>query len=296
MIQSIPNPAAPARLITIPVSHYCEKTRWALTRLQVPFVEERHMPPFHRFATRRIGKRLSSEDMPKTEDNLSPINRFVVQQVGGQTVPVLVMEESTLNSSEEILQFVDAIAPNHFKLYPGNPEQRQQVEKLVDLFDSVLAPAVRLWTYFYIMDQPHLVQSLWCDGVPWYERFLFPVVFPWMRSNVVQMYEVNEATAIAAYESIDKIFEMVGELLADGRLYLVVDSNTEHRFSAADLTFATLAAAVVSPVGYGVKLPDLELLPVPMADGIRRFRETVAGQFVLRLYEEHGRMVQGGRG
>jgi glutathione S-transferase len=213
-----------------------------------------------------------------------------VQWVGGQTVPVLVMEESTLNSSEEILQFVDAIAPNHLKLYPTIPGDLQQVEKLVDLFDSVLAPAVRLWTYFYIMDLPHVVQPLWCDGVPWYERLLFPVMFPWMRSNVVQMYEVNESTAIEAYESMGKIFETVGELLVDGREYLVGE-----RFSAADLTFATLAAAVVAPVGYGVKLPDLERLPVAMADGIRRFRETVPGQFVLRLYEEHGRMVLGGR-
>jgi glutathione S-transferase len=279
MIHPIPTPTTPARLITIPVSHYCEKTRWALTRLQVLFVEERHMPPFHRFATRRISKGLSAAEQ-------SLINRFVVQRVGGQTVPVLVMEKSTLNSSEEILQFVDAIAPDHLKLYPTIPEQRQQVEKLVDLFDSVLAPAVRLWTYFYIMDQPHVVQPLWCDGVPWYERLLFPVVFPWMRSNVVQMYDVNESTAIAAYETMNQIFETVGELLADGQGYLVGD-----RFSAADLTFATLAAAVVSPVGYGVKLPALDLLPVPMADGIRRFRETVAGRFVLQLYEEHGRVV-----
>jgi glutathione S-transferase len=231
--------------------------------------------------------------------NLSPVNRFVVQRVGGQTVPVLVLEKSTLNSSEEILQFADAIAPDHLKLYPTNPEQRQQVKELVNLFDSVLAPAVRLWIYFYIIDQPHLVQPLWCDGVPWYERMLFSMMFPWMRSNVVQMYEVNQSTArcfadtarVVAYESIGKIFERVGELLADGRGYLVDYSITEYRFSAADLTFATLAAVVVTPVGYGVRLPDLALLPVPIADGIRRFRETVAGQFVLRLYEEHGRIV-----
>jgi glutathione S-transferase len=128
------------------------------------------------------------------------------------------------------------------KLSPSNFEQRQQVEKLVNLFDSVLAPAVRLWTYFYIMDQPHLVQPLWCAGVPCYERMSFPVVFPWTRSNVIQMYEVNDASArcfadtarVAAYESMGKIFETVGELLADGRSYLGGDC-----FSAADLTFAT---------------------------------------------------------
>jgi glutathione S-transferase len=287
MVHPIPNLAIPARLITIPVSHYCEKTRWALTKLGIPFVEECHMPPFHRFATRRIGKRSSSDSMPETERNMSPINRFVVRQVGGQTVPVLVTETAILRSSDEILSYVDAIAPDELKLYPSDSQQRQQVDELVDVFDCVLAPAVRLWAYSYIMGQAHLVQPLWCQNVPWFERLLFPVVFPWMRATVFQMYSISDDSIIAARESIEQIFERVGNLLADGRLYLVGD-----RFSAADLAFATLAAAVVVPSGYGVKLPELGELPDRMANSIQQFRETLAGKFVFRLYQEHEREVQ----
>ncbi|MFM9267952.1 glutathione S-transferase N-terminal domain-containing protein [Tychonema sp. BBK16] len=29
------------RLITIPISHYCEKVRWALDLLKIPYIEER---------------------------------------------------------------------------------------------------------------------------------------------------------------------------------------------------------------------------------------------------------------
>lgn len=95
---------------------------------------------------------------------------------------------------------------------------------------------------------------------------------------------------VAAHESINshterlrqRIFEMVSNQLADGRSYLVGD-----RFSAADLAFATLAAAVVLTPGYGVKLPALEQLPDRMANGIRQFQETLAGKFVLRLYQEY---------
>jgi glutathione S-transferase len=277
MVQPI---STPARLITIPVSHYCEKTRWALTRLQIFFVEERHMPPFHRFATRRIVKRPSLNDFPEAERNLSSINRFIVQQVGGQSVPVLITTAETLKNSDEILRYVDSIASDELKLYPINPEHRHQVETLVQSFDSVLGPAVRLWTYFHIMDQPNVLQPLWCQGVPWFERLLFPVIFPWMRSNVLQMYAISEASAIAAHQSICNTFEQVETLLADGRDYLVGD-----RFSAADLTFATLAAAVVAPAGYGVKLPELSQLPASMATSIQQFRETVAGKFVFRLYQ-----------
>lgn len=56
-------------------------------------------------------------------------------------------------------------------------------------------------------------------------------------------------------------------------------------YSAADLRFATLAAATVMPVEYGVTLPDLSQVPAQIATNIQAFRETLAGKFVLRLYE-----------
>jgi glutathione S-transferase len=282
MVDRIPTSAITARLITIPVSHYCEKTRWAMTRAQIPFVEERHMPPFHRFATRKIDKRSSSDPMSETEQNMSRLNQFVSRQVGGQTVPVLITETAIFRSSDRILNYVDAISPDELKLYPPDPDLRKQVDELVELFDNVLAPAVRLWAYSYIMTEAHLLQPLWCQGVPWFERWLFPVVFQWMQATVFQMYRINDATILAAHESIREIFELVDNLLVDGRSYLVGD-----RFSAADLAFATLAAAVVLTPGYGVKLPALEQLPDRMANGIRQFQATLAGKFVMRLYQEY---------
>ncbi len=272
----------PARLITIPVSHYCEKARWALTRSQIPFVEERHMPPFHRFATRGLGERSANGQAPETEKNLSPLNRWVVQRVGGQSVPVLVTETGVLKSSEEILRYVDAIASDEAKLYSANAEDRKQAEDLVKKFDMILAPAVRQWFYCYTFDQPQLIQTLWCEGVPWYERLLFPIVFRWMSSNVMQMYAINATTAAKTLEIITQEFKFVETLLRDGRQYLL-----GNQFSAADLTFATLAAAMVQPSGYGVTLPELNQLPAEMAAKIQVLRETLAGKFVLRLYQEH---------
>jgi glutathione S-transferase len=272
----------PDRLITIPVSHYCEKVRWALTRLQIPFVEEPHMPPFHRFATRGFGNR--SDETPETKQNMSSLNRFVVQKVGGQSVPLLVTSTAILRSSDEILQYLETIAPPELRIFPTDPTQRQQVDELVVAFDTVLAPAVRLWTYSYIMSQSHLVKPLWCQGVPWFERALFPVMFPWMRSNVVEMYGINQTSAIGAHQVLCGIFDRVDALLADGRQYLVGD-----RFSAADLAFATLAGAVVLVPGYHVKLSELSALPVMMATQIQEFQAMAAGKFVLRLYQEYDR-------
>jgi glutathione S-transferase len=230
--------------------------------------------------TRRASKQLNS--VVQTDNHLSPINRFISRFVGGQSVPVLITETSILTSSEEILKYVDATATGKSKLYPIDSENRQQVEELVNLFDSVLAPAVRQWFYFYTFDQSQLIKPLWCQGVPWFERVFFPIVFSWMRSNVFQMYTINDESVNTAHERICKIFEEVDNLLFDERTYLV-----GNQFSAADLAFATLAAAVVMPIGYGVKFPELNKLPTQMVTNIKSFRETLAGKFVLRLYDEY---------
>jgi glutathione S-transferase len=62
--------------------------------------------------------------------------------------------------------------------------------------------------------------------------------------------------------------------LSDGRRHLCGD-----RFTAADLTFACLAAAVVLPPEYGVALP--QGLPE-----LRVFQEHPAGAYALRLFRE----------
>ena len=45
----------PLELVTIPISHYCEKARWALERADIPYRERRHVQGIHRIAARRAG-------------------------------------------------------------------------------------------------------------------------------------------------------------------------------------------------------------------------------------------------
>ncbi|MEB3343132.1 glutathione S-transferase N-terminal domain-containing protein [Okeania sp.] len=105
------------RLITIPVSHYCEKVRWALDRLKITYTEEPHIPLFHRLATFKY-------------DSIS--------------VPVLATENHGIFvDSTDILHYLSAIAPPDKKLYPDIPELRKEVEELEDLFDEKLGVAVR---------------------------------------------------------------------------------------------------------------------------------------------------------
>lgn len=246
------NQQKPFRLITIPVSHYCEKVRWALDILKLPYIEEAHMPPFHRFATKKVG---------------------------GKSVPVLVTEDEVFTDSTDILKYLDSIAPNEAKLYPLNAEQYQEVEELEELFDETLAPAIRQWGYFHVMNNSKLMQEKWCQNVPIVENLLFPLLFPPMRSISKKKYNINAESAEQAYKEIKSIFEKVSRLLAGDRKYLVGD-----KISVADIAFASLGAPILSPEQHPTKSSNSQELPSKMLFVIKEFRKTPAGTFALNLY------------
>ncbi len=254
MNTSIESQTKPFRLITIPISHYCEKVRWALDKLKLTYVEEKHTPPFHLLATGRVG---------------------------GKTTPVLVTEAEVLIDSTDILRYLDSIAPINAKLYPTDSNQRREVEELEDLFNLQLGPATRRWGYFHIMNDYKIMQSRWCEGVPFFERALFPIVFPVTRSFAKRKLNINPDSATQAYETIQSIFGKVNELLADGRAYLVGDN-----FSAADLTFAALAAPAIQPSEHPMRSRNYKDLPRKMVSEINAFRKTPAGDFVVRIYRD----------
>jgi glutathione S-transferase len=104
------------RLITIAISHHCEKVRWALDWLNIPYIEESHVPLFHRFATHNYG---------------------------GTSVPVLVTETGAFTDSTDILHYLNTIAPESRHLYPTDPELCQEVEQLEELFDTKLGVNIR---------------------------------------------------------------------------------------------------------------------------------------------------------
>lgn len=241
-----------AQLISFKVSHYCEKVRWAMDRLNIPYSEEFQMPPLHRLRTMRLG---------------------------GSSVPMLVRDAQVFKDSAEILDYLDRLAEPASKLYPA--EFAREIKELEAMFDTKLGVAARQWAYFYVLPMRSLMQQLWCAEVPKWQSWLFPVTFSYTQSVVMRMYEVNADNAKTAYGQIEAIFAEVSDRLSDGRNYLVGNS-----FSAADLTFACLAAPLVTPAEYGGIFADSSQLPKEMVSQMQVLRGSIAGQYVLRLYRE----------
>jgi glutathione S-transferase len=239
-------------LITIPISHYCEKARWALERASIPYRERAHMQILHWFAVKRAG--------------------------GGMTAPVLVCDDGVvLRESDEIVAWANE--RGKLGLYPND-----EVRVLERDFDERLGPEGRRWMYNEMRSRRDLVLAYGPTGVPAWQRRMLPLAWP-VASRVIDRYlDITPAKAAHSLAEVRATFDDVGERLSDGRPYL-----TGERFTAADLTFAALAASVVVPPGYGVPLPQPEELPAGMATVVRELREHPAGEHAMRMFREERR-------
>jgi glutathione S-transferase len=246
-------------LLTIPISHYCEKARWALDRAGIPYREKRHIQGVHMVAARRAG--------------------------GGITVPVLITPDGVLAESADILDWVDERTPPDRRLLPADAAERAEVEALSQRFDEKLGPHGRRLMYVHILKDKELVLSFNNAGVPGWEdraiRWGWPVVVQFAKRRL----EIEPGIERHDEATVWREFDFAAELLADGREFFCGD-----RFTAADLTFAALAAPMVVPPEYTVELPQPGpgMPPEPLRI-VERAREHPAGQHALRMFREHRR-------
>ena len=242
------------RLITIPMSHYCEKARWGLELAGITYSEEAHLQVFHYWAVRG----LKSKGM----------------------VPVLVDGSQAIADSTDILKYLDQRLAPEQKLYP--PEIIAEVEALEHFFDEGLGIESRRWVYFHWLKVPSKeVLRTAAQMTPYWQRALAPFVFPVFRIYLSRHLKISKRNIVAGRAIIEQAFDRVEQLLSDGRPFLC-----GAQFTAADLTFASMAAAILLPPEYGIRLPTLEEAPADARADVEKFRAHSAGQYALRLFKD----------
>ena len=238
-------------LVTIPISHYCEKARWALERAGVEYEERAHLQVLHWVAVRRAG--------------------------GGRTAPVLRCGDRVFAESADIVAFADTRGAG---LRAGDPE----VRAVEDDLDERLGPHGRRWMYDCLRGESALVERYGPTGVPAWQRRALPLAFPFVARVIDRYLDITPESVAESLAEVRAVYDSVGERLADGRPFLMGDS-----FTAADLTFAALSAPLVLPPEYGVPLPRVEELPVRMATVVRELRAHPAGEHALAMYRTERR-------
>jgi len=243
------------RLITIPMSHYCEKARWGLERLGIGYREERHLQGFHYPRTWWISR--------------------------GPNVPVLVDGDAVVTDSTEILKYLDRYAPAGMELYPSDPVECARVDEWEDLFDEVVGVESRRWVYSHFTAEPLRALRIAWQGTPFAEKPLAPFAYPMLRVLIAVLVNPRSAHVEAGLDAVRGIVRRTDTLLAEGQPYLLGT-----RFTAADLALACMLAPLVLPENYGIRLPQIEEMPAAARPVVREFRATATGRYVLRCFDE----------
>ncbi|MBM4358962.1 MAG: glutathione S-transferase [Deltaproteobacteria bacterium] len=251
----------PLRLVTITVSHYCEKARWALDRAGMRYVEEGHAPLFHR--------------------------PFTMAR-GGSSTPLLATPHGALTDSTDILRFADRGVEEARRLYPEGA-LGDEAASLEELYDTKLGPATRALAYAILMPEKEAFLQAVTMDVPRVEalglRALRRPVVALMRKGL----RLDERSHAWAEERARALFAEVDARLADGRSFLCGE-----RFTAADLTFASLADPVVCRDDDPRARHRTSDAPAALASIRRELRKSPAGELVARLYREERGAAPGG--
>jgi len=244
------------KLITISISHYVEKAKWALDRSGLAFEEECHIPGVHAIATLWATK-----------------GRH-------RATPVLIDAGEVIPDSTAILKHLVRKYDQKW-LYPV--DIADDVLRFEESFDEKIGPHVRRNVYYKLFQSPYDVAKLFDQVAPTWQRNMLPFFSPLMKQMMIQDMRIYETDAARSREIFEAEFARIENIISDGRRYLMGD-----RFTAADITFAALTAAAVAPAEYGATLPDLN--DPAFSDELRReiesYRARPAGQFALRLYKE----------
>lgn len=242
-------------LITIGVSHYCDKARLALELAELRYTEDAYVPILHRFAVKRAG--------------------------GSGSTPTLVTGSRVIDDSTDILAFIQEHAESKWRPYPEDSQQRAEVEELEELFDEKLGPHTRRIAYFYLLPNKKLCTNMVEQVTPAWQVTVMKLGYPLFAEIMKRGMNITPAGAERSFARVDQIFDQVDALLSDGREHLVGDHLT-----AADITFAALAAPILLPDEYCTTMPRGGEETSEIEAFVARYSARPAGQWALKLWRE----------
>ncbi len=205
------------RLYQFPVSHFCEKVRWALDYKGIPHEVRNLVPMWH---------------MPR------------MLWLSGQTkLPVIEMEGRVLHGSAAILRSLEERFPATPRLLPADPGEVARLDEIVALGDEQLGPHVRRACYYHVLKSRETTLALLCEGQGWSQRVRLQSSLPLVTALMRKGMRIDEKGYQISVDRISALLDDLEKRLA-GRRHFIGDS-----LSAADITVAALLAPLARPAG-----------------------------------------------
>ncbi len=223
-------------LYQFPISHYCEKVRWALEYKKLDYKKINLLPGLHA----KQAKKLS----------------------GKPYLPILVDNGQIVYESRDILDYLDSTYSSR-PLTPQNEALKAQASEWEQFADKELGPDVRRLCYNTLLDHPDITIPFFTTGGPWYSKLLLKFMFPNMSNKMRELMKLDKDNIAEIEDRLSKALEKI-QSQTKNNAYLVGDS-----FTRADLTIASLLAPLFRPNKYGLSWP--QEYPEPLKSSIKLF-------------------------
>ena len=242
-------------LYQFPISHYCEKVRWAMDHKGLEYKLKNLLPGLHLKTTRKMAKKSSVPILVDTNKQGLP---------------------EQIQNSHIILNYLDETYPEK-SLTPKDAELLEQALAWEKYCDVEIGVHVRRYCYHYLLSEPKVVIPLLAHGGPWWGGLFLKLSFSKVEPIMRKTMAINEEGANKAeghiQQAIDKLYEA----------YQKSEFLVGNEFSRADLTAASLLAPLIMPTGYGLDWPE----KIPEALQVFVDKNEVKLARIRQLYQEH---------
>ncbi len=223
------------QLYQFPISHYCEKVRWALDFKGLAYQKVSCLPGLHARKNKKIAKFSS--------------------------VPILKHKGVVIQGSSKIIDYLETEFSDK-PLSFSDERLNQETIEWERFADENIGPHVRRIIYDSLLKNPNIVIPLFSHQGPWYSGLYFKLTYPKLTQIMRKLMKINDESVIESKEilqnSLSKLNQHLSITPSKAKIDQPLSKNylVGNRFSRADLGVSALLAPLFSPKEYGLNWPD----------------------------------------
>jgi glutathione S-transferase len=237
-------------LYQFPISHYCEKVRWALEYKNLEYKKVNLLPGLHA----KKAKKLSSVS----------------------ALPILIHDKNIIHESCEIITYLDHTFPNN-ALTPDDSKLKQEAMQWEHFADEEIGSDVRRICYHTLLNHPKIITPYFTDDGPWYGNLYMKATFPKLSKTMRKLMKLDDANMVQIRQRLTKAIAKTYAHIKDREFF--VGNN----FTRADLSVASLLAPLCKVNKYGIEWPAQ--FPEPLHSTICEYDDQL--DWVKRIYGQY---------
>jgi len=240
-------------LFIFTISHYCEKTRWALDTLGIDYQLKTLAPGSHiKFAKENQLKRGS--------------------------LPILITSDNqVIQGSKHIIDWAEQQSVNKTSLSETSSQHHAAEKRL----DDILGVHVRRFFYSEaLIEQSASVKKIFMAELSLIERCKLSLAWPLIQKMMIQAMDLGYSQGLESLKIIEGELDWLDSLIQSNKKFLIED-----QFSRVDITAASLLGPLIKPNNHPLK--DLIVMPPRLVQQTQQWQERPFWNWVDTLYATH---------